>query len=71
MNLNEIEISTLVDALECKLYDIQKAIRELKKRENPSESMLNYYQSENDEIKDLLIKLDNLDTLIKLKNEKK
>lgn len=58
MNLNENEITILIDALECKMYDTKEEIKKLKKIENPG-VMLEHYQVEQKEIKSLIIKLRN------------
>jgi hypothetical protein len=58
MNLNENDITILIEALEFKLYDTKEEISKLKKRENPG-IMLDHYQGEAEEIKSLIIKLEN------------
>lgn len=58
MNLNENDITILIEALNFKLYDTKEEISKLKKKEYPG-IMLDYYQSEAEEIKSLIIKLEN------------
>jgi hypothetical protein len=60
MNLNESEIAILVDALECKIYENKQHIDRYKKAEEPG-VMLEHYQAEVQEIKCLIIKLENHD----------
>jgi len=58
MNLNENDITILIEALECKMYDTKEQISKYKKLENPG-IMLEHYQAEAEEIKSLIIKLEN------------
>lgn len=60
MNLSESEITILVDALECKIYENKQHIDRYKKLEEPG-VMLEHYQAEVQEIKSLIIKLENHD----------
>jgi len=58
MNLTENDITILIEALECKMYDTKEQISKYKKLENPG-IMLEHYQAEAEEIKSLIIKLEN------------
>ena len=58
MNLNETEIYLIVDSLETKLYENIDKIKQLKKREN-NDTLIDFYEEEIFEIKNLLIKLEN------------
>ena len=58
MNLIENDITILIEALECKMYDTKEQISKYKKLENPG-IMLEHYQAEAEEIKSLIIKLEN------------
>lgn len=58
MNLNETEIYLIVDSLETKLYENIDKIKQLKKSEN-NDTLINFYEEEIFEIKNLLIKLEN------------
>lgn len=58
MNLNETEIYLIVDSLETKLYENIDKIKQLKKSEN-NDTLIDFYEEEIFEIKNLLIKLEN------------
>jgi hypothetical protein len=58
MNLNENDITILIEALECKIYENKQHIDRYKKLEEPG-VMLEHYQAEVQEIKSLIIKLEN------------
>jgi hypothetical protein len=56
MNLDEKEMYLILDALECKLYDNNEIIRELKKYENPDSFTIDIYAEEIAEIKNIIKK---------------